>query len=414
LQQSSQPLRVIVAGGGLGGLALASTLINDGYDVHVFEQAKQYKPFGGPIQIQSNALWALREINPILYSAVEEVGVRTGDRLSGIKDGRRYEEGWLVKFDAATPARKGGLPLTLAINRVVLQDIFLKYGVPRERVHTSSKVVSYTNIEGGGVEVILEDGKKVYGDMLIGADGIWSRVKHHMEGLDPAEAGPKFATKHARYSGYTCFTGTCKHTPDDIEAVAYKVFLGQQQYLGATDCGHGWQHWWAFLPDPPGTPTADNEPMLDRLKREFDEWSPEIHNLFDATKPEVVKKRDLFDRLPLWIGWTDGCVALLGDACHPTMPNLGQGGAMAIEDAYVLGEIIRGIQHTDEIPARLKAYERRRFVRASIAQYLSRNGSDLLVDWETLRTTPIIGEIAMWCINVFQPLTMNYLYSAKF
>ena len=59
------------------------------------------------------------------------------------------KEGWLVKFDAATPARKGGLPLTLAINRVVLQDIFLKYGVPRERVHTSSKVVSYTNIDGG-------------------------------------------------------------------------------------------------------------------------------------------------------------------------------------------------------------------------------------------------------------------------
>ena len=154
--------------------------------------------------------------------------------------------------------------------------------------------------------------------------------------------------------------------------------------------------------------------MLERLKREFDEWSPEIHDLFDATKPEVVKKRDLFDRLPLWNGWTDGCVALIGDACHPTMPNLGQGGAMAIEDAYVIGEELRGIKHTVEIPARLKAYERRRFVRASIAQYLSRNGSDLLVDWETLRTTPIIGEIAMWCINVFQPLTMNYLYSAKF
>ena len=87
LATSSQPLRVIIAGGGLGGLALASTLIHEGYDVHVFEQAEQYKPFGGPIQIQSNALWALREINPILYLAVEEVGVRTGDQLSGIKDG---------------------------------------------------------------------------------------------------------------------------------------------------------------------------------------------------------------------------------------------------------------------------------------------------------------------------------------
>lgn len=107
---------MITAGGGLGGLALASTLIhNNGYDVHIYEQATQYKPFGGPIQIQSNALWALREINPTLYEAVKEVGVRTGDRLSGIKDGLRYEEGWLVKFDAATPAIRKGLPLTLAI-----------------------------------------------------------------------------------------------------------------------------------------------------------------------------------------------------------------------------------------------------------------------------------------------------------
>lgn len=229
---STHPLRVLIAGGGLGGLALASTLTQFGHDVHVFEQATQYKPFGGPIQIQSNALWALNAINPVLYSAIAEVGVRTGDRLSGIKDGKRYEEGWLVKFDAATPAIKCGLPLTLAINRVVLQEIFLKFGVAEERVHTSSRVVAYKNLkdeEGSGVEVTLEDGQRVYGDVLIGADGIWSRVKHQLEGLDPSEAGPAFATKHARYSGYTCFTGTCKHTPDDIDSVAYKVFLGQEQ-----------------------------------------------------------------------------------------------------------------------------------------------------------------------------------------
>ena len=154
--------------------------------------------------------------------------------------------------------------------------------------------------------------------------------------------------------------------------------------------------------------------MLNRLKREFVGWSPEIHDLFDATKPEVVKRRDLFDRLPLWDGWTDGNVALLGDSCHPTMPNLGQGGAMAIEDAYVLGQELHGIQHTNELVGRLKKYEQRRFIRASISQFLSRNGSDLLVDWEVLRTTPIIGPIAIWFINVFQPLTMSYLYSAKF
>ena len=78
--------------------------------------------------------------------------------------------------------------------------------------------------------------------------------------------------------------------------------------------------------------------MLQRLKREFEDWSPEVHDLFDATKPEVVKRRDLFDRLPTLQGWTDGFTTLLGDAAHITLPNLGQGGAMAIEDAFVFGE----------------------------------------------------------------------------
>ena len=415
---TERPLRVLIAGGGLGGLALASHLVSLQYDVHVLEQARQYKPFGGPIQIQSNALWALEQINPVLYEAVAECGVQTGDRLSGIKDGKRYHEGWLVKFDAATPARRKGLPLTLAINRVVLQDIFLKYGVPRERVHTNHRVVGYENLNHG-VKVLLENGQIMYGDVLVGADGIWSRVRHQMMGLPTNETGPAFANKHAEYTGYTCFTGTCRHTPADIDTVAYKVFLGQKQYFGCTDCGFGWQHWWAFLPDPPGgkqriqQDSGNDESMLERLKREFKDWSPEILDLFKATNPEVVKQRDLYDRPPMFgKSWTDDFVTLLGDSAHPTMPNLGQGGAMAIEDAYVFGKEFESIDSTDEIPERLKAYQRRRFWRASIAQFLSRNGSDLLDDWDALRNTPIIGPIAMWFVNVFQPITMNYLYSA--
>jgi len=427
-QQLQQRLRVIVAGGGLGGLALASALVRKGYDAYVFEQATRYKPFGGPIQIQSNALEALRKINPALFEAISQAGVRTGDRSSGIKDGKRWkDEGWLVKFDAATPALKKGLPLTLAINRVALQEIFLKYGVPEERVRIGTRVVSYENLpaeRGGGVAVHTEDGQVAYGDVLVGADGIWSRVRHHMYDLPPDEIGIRFAHRHARYSGYTCYTGTCQHTPSDVDEVAYKVFLGQRQYWGCTDCGSGWQHWWAFLPDDPPPPTATTTPtssketggdMLDRLKREFRDWSPEVLDLLDETVADVVKRRPLYDRLPLWgrRGWVDGRVALLGDAAHPTMPNLGQGGAMAIEDAYALGEELDGIRHTDEIPNRLRAYQRRRFLRASIAQFLSRNGSDLLVDWDRLRTTPVIGPVAMWLINaVFQPLSMSYLYSA--
>ena len=197
-------------------------------------------------------------------------------------------------------------------------------GVPPERIHTDARVVSYNNTaKGHGVAVTLENGNTVYGDILVGADGIWSRVRHQMCGLPNDEVGIRYATKHASYSGYTCFTGTCQHTPEDIETVAYKVFLGQEQYLGCTDAGHGWQHWWAFLPDAPtlssiATNTdSDGKRKLERLKREFAGWSPEIHDLFQATKPEVIRQRDLFDRKPMWDGWTDKSganVVLLGGA----------------------------------------------------------------------------------------------------
>jgi len=170
---------------------------------------------------------------------------------------------------------------------VALQELFLKYGVPEERVHTNNRVLSYENMDGGGVLVELEDGSHVYGDVLIGADGIWSRVRHQMYDLPMNEVGPEYAEKHARYSGYSCFTGTCQYIPDDIKEVAYKVFLGQQKYFGCTDTGHGWQHWWAFLPDPPGAGRSDAEPMLDRLRRDFAGWSPEVHKIrsCEETRP---------------------------------------------------------------------------------------------------------------------------------
>lgn len=84
--------------------------------------------------------------------------------------------------------------------------------------------------------------------------------------------------------------------------------------------------------------TNDDEPMLDNLRRELSGWSPEIHDFFDAARP-------------------------LGNACHPRMPNLSQGGAMAIEDTYVLGRELHGTGRADEVDGRLRAYECRRFVR---------------------------------------------------
>jgi zeaxanthin epoxidase len=92
----------VIAGGGIGGLCTALTLSRRGWEVSVFERTSEYRPFGGPIQIASNGLEALRQIDETLLDDVRELGNTIGDRKNGLKDGLSNE--WFATFDLATPA----------------------------------------------------------------------------------------------------------------------------------------------------------------------------------------------------------------------------------------------------------------------------------------------------------------------
>jgi zeaxanthin epoxidase len=92
----SDPLRVIVAGGGVAGLVAAAACHAKGMKVAIFEQASQYAPYGGPIQIQSNALRALQRINPVLFEEIVAAGTVTADRVSGLKIGYKKGGAWRV------------------------------------------------------------------------------------------------------------------------------------------------------------------------------------------------------------------------------------------------------------------------------------------------------------------------------
>jgi zeaxanthin epoxidase len=115
-----RPLRVLITGGGVAGLVTAAACHSKGMKVAIFEQASQYAPYGGPIQIQSNALRALERINPKVCEEIVKAGTVTADRVSGLKIGYRkgvflglgkqYEKGdWLVRFDTLQPALRAGL-----------------------------------------------------------------------------------------------------------------------------------------------------------------------------------------------------------------------------------------------------------------------------------------------------------------
>lgn len=461
-----RPLRVLVAGGGVAGLVTAAACHSKGMDVAIFEQASQYAPYGGPIQIQSNALRALERINTKVYDEIRKAGTVTADRVSGLKIGykkgvflglgKQYEKGdWLVRFDTLRPALQAGLPATVVVDRPVIQQILLNHGIPEGTVRIKSRIKDYEELgPGKGLKVTLEDGTEAFCDVLVGADGIWSSVRRIMHGLNKGADG--FAASGAaggalneaearkmakdsvlmaqgasrRYSGFTCYAALTEHKASNIEDVSYQILLGKDKYFVSTDGGGERQQWFALIRESPGgvdpEPTEENPtPKLDRLLYEFnnqepgdqngDVWDDFAHELFRATPEKDIKRRDLYDGAPLVTkGWTHGQVAICGDAAHPMMPNLGQGGCQATEDGYRLAEELATVRHTKDIEGALKAYYLKRIPRTTIIQILAQLGSDLLVDFDKMMTIPLVGPFFLTMTQLTMPFVLRFLYTPEF
>jgi len=467
---ADRPLRVLVAGGGLAGLVAAAACVSKGMQVALFEQASSYAPYGGPIQIQSNALRAIQRINPAIYDELVKAGTVTADRVSGLKIGYNkgnmltgtYDKGdWLVRFDTLGPAMEAGLPATLVVDRPVIQQIMLKYGLNSADVRIDSRIVQYEDYGSGrGIKIVCEDGTEAYGDVLVGADGIWSSVRKIMHGLgegaggfaasgaaggalDEAEAR-KLAREtvriadraNRRFSGFTCYAALCNHKASNIEEVSYQILLGKDKYFVSTDAGGERQQWFALIREPPGgvdeeVSESNPAPKLKRLNYEFNDKEPGDANgdvwdgfaleLINATPEADIKRRDLYDGHPLvrdvsrWLSpWSEGAVALCGDAAHPMMPNLGQGGCQATEDGYRLIEELATVSHTSEIEGALGVYSRKRVLRTAIIQGIAQLGSDLLVDFDKMMTIPLVGPFFLWFTQVSMPWVLRFLYTPEF
>ncbi|EEC50032.1 zeaxanthin epoxidase [Phaeodactylum tricornutum CCAP 1055/1] len=368
-------LKVLIAGAGVGGLSLAKVLTKmPTMDVTVLEQTSEFKRFGGPIQLASNAMEILKHMDKPVFDKVMEKFTFTGDKENGIKDGIRTE--WYAKFDLKTPAENRNMPYTGVIERPDLQQIFLD-SLPKGTVKNGDGVARYEKLPDGGVKAVLKSGKEVYGDVLIGADGIWSAVRATMRD-SPAKGDGSGAT----YSGYTVFAGELAYDSFDNGQVGYKVYIGPGQYFVITDIGNGNYQWYAFLARPADSASSTDMPdgQSKYLQEIFAGWSEEVHHILRATQEHEIEQRDLYDRPPSAMKpWTDGPVALLGDGVHAMMPNLGQGGCQAIEDAFVIGQELGSATKRSQIVDKLREYQQRRLIRSAAVQGLSRFASDIII-----------------------------------
>ena len=139
---------------------------------------------------------------------------------------------------------------------------------------------------------------------------------------------------------------------------------------------------YAFLERPEGSEESEPKPdgVSPYLQGLFTGWSPEVIDILQATQEHEIEQRDLYDRPPSVLSpWTEGRVALLGDAIHAMMPNLGQGGCQALEDAVVLSEQMTAVSSRSELADALDTYRNRRLTRSAAVQGLSRFASDIII-----------------------------------
>jgi 2-polyprenyl-6-methoxyphenol hydroxylase-like FAD-dependent oxidoreductase len=324
-------MRAVIVGAGIGGLAAAVALRRVGVQTVIVERVPDIREVGAGISIWSNAIHAMRELG-IDAKVIASASVIERS-LSQTLTGR------LITTDDFRDMSSDGGTVCICVHRGVLQRILLE-ALPPGSLRTGAPCVGFD-----GSTAILEDGERVEGDVLVGADGINSVIRAQLSGAAPP-----------RYAGYTCWRGICRDRgvlPDRSALLA----LGAGTQFGLVPCGAGQLYWFLTKNAPPGT-TGTKEQVVAMCRP----WAAPIREIVEGTPEDAIVRNDIFDRPPLnW--WGRGLITLLGDAAHATTPNLGQGACQAFEDAVVLADCIRRIQ---PVELALREYERQRIPRTAM------------------------------------------------
>lgn len=332
--------KIIIVGGGIGGLATAIALRQRGCEVAVFEQAQELREIGAGLSVWPNATLVLSQFGLLpevlnRSEVLERLQLRTwkGELLSDIK----------TVADFKTPS--------VCIHRADLLSILAEQ-IPQRCVHLGERFETFEE-RGEVVIASFSSGRKIEGRALIGADGLNSTVRARI--LGPSKP---------IYRGYWA----CRGIADFSLAKQYSHTAietwGSGQRFGIEPMGRGRVFWYATANAPEGQ-LGDQSGWKDELREKFRQWPRPIPEVIEATKRQAILKHEIVDRQPVR-PWGEGRVTLLGDAAHPTTPNLGQGACMAIEDALVLAQCLT---RKGEIEARLRKYESLRFKRT---EYITR------------------------------------------
>jgi 3-hydroxybenzoate 6-monooxygenase len=350
--QGQQP--ILIAGGGIGGLAAAYALARKGFPVRVLEQAPEFKELGAGIQL-----------GPNIFKAVDKLGLKDA-LLADV-----WRPGALEMRSALTGAQVARIPIDqrfidrfqqpyAVTHRADIHAVFLKACQSNDLVtlETQRQVESFTR-ENGGVTVTLATGERISGRALIGCDGMWSKIRQEIVG----DGKP-------RVSGHIAYRAVLKRdeVPADLWHPDVILWAGPRTHLVHYPLRRGELY---------------NLVAVFHSDRYVEGWNAEadagvLWAHFKGQRPEVLRMLERIETWRMWVlcdrepvkDWSKGSVVLLGDAAHPMLQYLAQGACMATEDAVWLAEKVAAQPH--DLPAAFNAYVQQRYLRTARVQIMAR------------------------------------------
>ena len=345
---------ILVAGGGIGGLAAAHALARKGFAVRVLEQAPEFREIGAGIQLGPNIFRVLEKLglkDAVLADAHRPSALEMRCALSGERVTRMPLDGrFIAKFEQ---------PYAVT-HRHDIHGVFLKACRDNNLVtlETSRTVTDFEQDEGG-ITVTLQSGEQVRGRALIGCDGMWSRVREKIIG----DGKPLV-------SGHIAYRAVLKRdeVPNDLWQPDMILWAGPRTHLVHYPLRRGELY---------------NLVAVFHSKRYVEGWNAEadageLWAHFNGQRPEVLRMLERIETWRMWVlcdrepvkEWSKGRATLLGDAAHPLLQYLAQGACMATEDAYWLAQ--KAAEQPEDLPAAFRAYVQQRYLRTARVQIMAR------------------------------------------
>jgi 2-polyprenyl-6-methoxyphenol hydroxylase-like FAD-dependent oxidoreductase len=333
--------RVMIIGAGIGGLCTAIALRQLGMEVEVYEQAPAFGEVGAGLTLWANAIKGLRRLG---IAEADLGGSRVCrsellDRRGRVLSAMQVEE---LEPELGAPS--------LAVHRADLHRVLIA-ALPEGTVQTNAACTGFEQNYAPGastVTVHFANRSAASGDMLVGADGIHSVVRKKL-----------FPAVRLRYGGYPAWRGVVTQ-PGFDQINSTSETWGRGARFGIVPIGSGRIYWFATANLPAGLRRRPAEHKADLLRR-FHGWHAPVEEIIAATPEEKILYNDILD-FPPFPRWSQGCVTLLGDAAHPTTPNMGQGACQAIESSLALA---CSLTEENDLPAALQRYEQMRRPRAA-------------------------------------------------